>query len=149
MKHKIKKDTICITVSGEWEGFCEACSYPIKLYKFTTEDKNGEIVNRFRCSVAHRERYKKELPPVDFNMQLHAEVTAITDTSDAEDKQQGVCVVCKTYIRKNRHGKRAMFVVRNGAKVLPYLFCWDCRTLVNERIQNKYKYRIEQLLNEE
>jgi hypothetical protein len=147
MRHKIDKSTVCITVSNSYQGYCAACERTVNLYDYVQVKKNGERVKRFRCSIAHQQRYKKESVPVDFNMQIEAEVARMVSTGDMEDKQKGVCALCHQYVRKNRHGKRAMFVVRTADGFLPFLFCWDCRTLVNESVHNKFRYRIQQLLS--
>jgi hypothetical protein len=147
MKHKIDKSTICITVNNSYQGYCAACDRTVDVYTYKQINKTGETVKRFRCSVAHQQRYKKECVPVDFNMQVEAEVASMASTDEMENKQQGVCALCNQYVRKNRHGLRAMFVVRTADGFLPWLFCWDCRTLVNESVHNKYRYRIQQLLN--
>ncbi len=148
MRHKIDKNTICITISNSYQGYCATCEQTVDVYSYEQKKKNGNNVKRFRCSIAHQQRYKKESIPVDFNMQIETEVAAMASTDEIENKQKGICALCNQYVRKNRHGKRAMFVVRTADGFLPYLFCWDCRTLVNESVHNKYHYRIQQLLSQ-
>jgi Zn finger protein HypA/HybF involved in hydrogenase expression len=148
MRHKIDKNTICITISNSYQGYCATCERTVDVYSYEQKKKNGNSVKRFRCSIAHQQRYKKESIPVDFNMQIETEVAAMASTDEIENKQKGICALCNQYVRKNRHGKRAMFVVRTADGFLPYLFCWDCRTLVNESVHNKYHYRIQQLLSQ-
>lgn len=148
MRHKINETSICITISNAYQGYCEACQQTVDVYSYEQNKKDGSKVKRFRCSVAHQQRYKQESIPVDFNMQIETEVAAMASTDEIENKQKGVCALCNQYVRKNRHGKRAMFVVRTADGFLPHLFCWDCRTLVNESVHNKFRYRIQRLLSQ-
>ncbi len=129
MRHSVDKSTICITENGEVHGFCSACFILMPLYSYAVFDSKGKQSMRYRCKKSHQKYYEK--PSAVSEQKPQPSVT-----------EQTHCALCDGFVRKNRYGARALYAV-NG---LNQLFCWDCRTILQERVTPKYELRISEIL---
>lgn len=134
MRHTIDKSTICITENNTHEGFCTACNKRVSLYTYAFFDKNNQHKKRFRCRNAHQQRYKSD--------EQHASRKPKLPYAEQSDSEQDHCGLCNSYMRKNRHGQRALYAV----PTIDILFCWDCRTIMREQVAPMYQRRIADIL---
>lgn len=138
MRHTIDKSTIRITENHDYEGFCRACNKRVSLYTYAFFDSNNHSHSRFRCRNAHQAHYKSK--------RSHNTRKAKEPFAEQSNSEQDSCGLCGGYMRKNRHGVRALYAVSTPDGLLDVLFCWDCRTILREYIAPRYQQQIADML---
>jgi hypothetical protein len=145
VRHSIDRDSIGVDNFGRTVGFCNVCKQRGRAFTFFTIAKNGERVVTYRCGTAIAERQtNKRLAQQGMGHRTRKQELAVTlslgsDVSAWESEQAGHCGMCQLLVPMNPHTKvRALYAVSTGVnKLLRGLFCWDCRTLLNERVSQR------------
>lgn len=145
VRHSIDRDSVSVDNFGRTFGFCSACKQRGRAFTFFTIGVNGDRVATYRCGVAiaARQLAKREGQRGNGHPTRKAELAVTldlgSDVSAWAERQSGHCGMCAVLVPMNPHTKvRPMYAVSVGAhQLLRGLFCWDCRTLLSEKVSGR------------
>lgn len=145
VRHSIDRDSVGVDNFGRTVGFCSVCKQRGRAFTFFTIGKNGEQRITYRCGTAIAEQQaRKRAVQQSKGHRTRKQELAVTlslgsDVAAWESEQTGHCAMCQLLVPMNPHTKvRPMYAVGTGVnKLLRGLFCWDCRTLLNERVSQR------------
>lgn len=144
--HRMLREKVSVADDGVnvlmW---CTACDDYVPFYS---------AGRKVRCANALKSYYRKDKkggPQVDLEDEL-VDASVVYSTMDyvrkCEDEQDGHCLLCESYVRKSRNGRRDnLHLVAVGPNAfIPGLFCWDCRTFLVNKLNGDLDARADRLL---
>lgn len=152
LRHKIDQSSIETTDDGYKTAFCFACNKRRKIFTFNVfNQKLGIPGATYRCSEVVNKRYVKKVASSATPQPetAWAAPSLGNDVSLWDQKQGGNCALCHTHARWNsKTASRKLFVVPSGKnEILRGLYCWDCRNLLQNWINEAMSLRVKQILS--